>query len=66
MEAIHLVCGTGGPQLKRNPLGGPHQMRVWITSKACEWVFQIGVGRAPRRVPGLELLVLSQGRGRIT
>jgi hypothetical protein len=41
-------------------------MRVWITSKACEWVFQIGVGRAPRRVPGLELLVLSQGRGRIT
>jgi hypothetical protein len=22
MEAIFLVCGAGGPQLKRNPLGG--------------------------------------------
>jgi hypothetical protein len=23
MEAIYLVCGAGGPQLKRNPLGCP-------------------------------------------
>ena len=26
MEAIFLVCGAGGPQLKRNPLGGPPAM----------------------------------------
>ena len=24
MQAIFLVCGAGGPQLKRNPLGSPH------------------------------------------
>ena len=24
MEAIYLVCGAGGPQLKRNPLGATH------------------------------------------
>ena len=25
MEAIFLVCGAGGPQLKRNPLGCTHK-----------------------------------------
>ena len=66
MEALYLDCGGRRPQLKRNPLGGPHQMRAWITSKTYGWVLQIGVGRAPHRMPGLELLVLSQGRGRLT
>ena len=27
MEAIFLVCGAGGPQLKRNPLGRQHVIR---------------------------------------
>src|SRR5512143_3882214 len=29
MEAILLVCGAGGPQLKRNPLGS-HTMHRWL------------------------------------
>jgi hypothetical protein len=26
MEAIFLVCGAGGPQLKRNPLYSAHEV----------------------------------------
>ena len=29
MEAIFLVCGAGGPQLKRNPLGGRTNSEVY-------------------------------------
>src|SRR5436853_5944227 len=25
MESVYLVCGARGPQLKRDPLGGPEQ-----------------------------------------
>jgi dipeptide/tripeptide permease len=33
MEAIFLVCSAGGPQLKRNPLGGtPHRVATGISS----------------------------------
>ena len=31
MEAIFLLCGTGGPQLKRNPLGGPRSLMTTLT-----------------------------------
>ena len=30
MEAIFLVCGAGGPQLKRNPLGGASSISVEV------------------------------------
>jgi hypothetical protein len=29
VEAIFLVCGAGGPQLKRNPLGGATLLRLY-------------------------------------
>ena len=31
MEAIFLVCGAGGPQLKRNPLGGGPGMSMFTS-----------------------------------
>ena len=36
MEAIFLVCGAGGPQLKRNPLysGVHHDKALWLSVRA--------------------------------
>ena len=33
MEAIFLDCGAGGPQLKRNPLGGRLVRSTWLVSQ---------------------------------
>ena len=56
MEAIFLVCGAGGPQLKRNPLGGSHtsDMRIAILAAsavlALAWTWSVtGLDRVKYR-----------------
>ena len=41
MEAIFLVCGAGGPQLKRNPLySGGHHDKGFVVFRCARHNFQ--------------------------